>query len=77
MLTPKAPSVKGDGHEPLRFEPLALPARRERDCPSPEPPPELTLDDKYCRVRHSTHSIDGLSEKDFIYAGQIELLLQP
>jgi len=39
--------------------------------------PELTLGEKYCRVRYSTHSIDELSENDFICASQVELLLQP
>jgi 4a-hydroxytetrahydrobiopterin dehydratase len=34
--------------------------------------PDLEVGYNYCRVRYSTHSIDGLSENDFICAAKID-----
>lgn len=39
--------------------------------------PELSLGYNYCTVKYSTHSIQGLSENDFICAANIDALLLP
>lgn len=36
--------------------------------------PDLEVAYRQCRVRYSTHAIDGLSENDFISAAKIEAL---
>jgi 4a-hydroxytetrahydrobiopterin dehydratase len=36
--------------------------------------PDLEVGYNYCRVRYSTHAIDGLSENDFICAAKIDRL---
>lgn len=36
--------------------------------------PDLEVAYRQCRVRYSTHAIDGLSENDFICAAKIEAL---
>jgi 4a-hydroxytetrahydrobiopterin dehydratase len=36
--------------------------------------PDLELGYSYCRVRFTTHAIQGLSENDFICAAKIDLL---
>ena len=36
--------------------------------------PDLEVGYDYCRVRYSTHAIDGLSENDFICAAKIDRL---
>ncbi len=38
--------------------------------------PDLEVSYKQCRVRYSTHAIQGLSENDFICAAKIEKLLE-
>ena len=37
--------------------------------------PDLELGYNYCRVRFTTHEIDGLSENDFICAAKLDALL--
>ncbi|MFT3850304.1 MAG: 4a-hydroxytetrahydrobiopterin dehydratase [Propionivibrio sp.] len=37
--------------------------------------PDLAVGFRECRVRYSTHAIDGLSENDFICAAKIDALL--
>ena len=37
--------------------------------------PDLEVGYNYCRVRYSTHAIDGLSENDFICAAKINALI--
>jgi len=37
--------------------------------------PELEVSYKHCLVHYSTHSVDGLSENDFICAAKIERLV--
>jgi 4a-hydroxytetrahydrobiopterin dehydratase len=39
--------------------------------------PDLEVGYNYCRVRYTTHSIDGLSENDFICAAKIDLIAVP
>jgi 4a-hydroxytetrahydrobiopterin dehydratase len=39
--------------------------------------PDLEVGYKECRVRYSTHAIDGLSENDFICAAKIDALQAP
>jgi 4a-hydroxytetrahydrobiopterin dehydratase len=36
--------------------------------------PDLEVGYNYCRVRYSTHAVDGLSENDFICAAKIDQL---
>jgi 4a-hydroxytetrahydrobiopterin dehydratase len=36
--------------------------------------PDLEVGYSYCRVRYSTHAIDGLSQNDFICAAKIDRL---
>lgn len=36
--------------------------------------PDLEVGYNYCRVKFTTHSIDGLSENDFICAAKIDLI---
>jgi len=36
--------------------------------------PELEIGYNHCRIKYTSHSINGLSEKDFICAGQINAL---
>ncbi len=36
--------------------------------------PDLEVGYNYCRVRYSTHAIDGLSQNDFICAAKIDRL---
>jgi 4a-hydroxytetrahydrobiopterin dehydratase len=36
--------------------------------------PDLEVGYNYCRVRYSTHAIDGLSDNDFICAAKIDAL---
>lgn len=38
--------------------------------------PDLEVGFNKCRVRYSTHAIDGLSENDFICAAKVEGLLE-
>jgi len=37
--------------------------------------PDLEVSYNYCRVRYSTHAINGLSENDFICAAKVSALL--
>ncbi len=37
--------------------------------------PDLSVSYNQCRVRYSTHAIDGLSENDFICAAKVDKLL--
>ncbi len=37
--------------------------------------PDLEIHYRQCRVRYSTHAIDGLSENDFICAAKIDALI--
>lgn len=37
--------------------------------------PELSVGYKHCKVEYTTHSINGLSENDFICAARIDALL--
>lgn len=39
--------------------------------------PEMEIAYKTCRVRFTTHTIDGLSANDFLCAHRIEALLRP
>lgn len=39
--------------------------------------PELLVGYSECRVTYRTHSIDGLSENDFICAAKLDALLEP
>ena len=36
--------------------------------------PDLEVGYNYCRIRYSTHAIEGLSENDFICAAKIDTL---
>ena len=36
--------------------------------------PDLEVGYNYCRVRYSTHAIDGLSDNDFICAAKLDAL---
>ena len=38
--------------------------------------PELTISYNKCKVEYTTHSIDGLSENDFICAAKVDALLK-
>jgi 4a-hydroxytetrahydrobiopterin dehydratase len=37
--------------------------------------PDLEVGYNYCRVKYSTHAIDGLTENDFICAAKVENLI--
>ena len=37
--------------------------------------PEMTVGYNYCKISYSTHSIDALTENDFICAAKIDLLV--
>ncbi len=39
--------------------------------------PDLEVSFRKCRVRYSTHAIDGLSENDFICAAKTDQLVNP
>ena len=39
--------------------------------------PDLEVGYNYCRVRYSTHAIDGLSENDFICAAKVDEIFAP
>lgn len=39
--------------------------------------PELRVGHHHCRVRYHTHSLDGLSDNDFICAARIDALVEP
>lgn len=36
--------------------------------------PDLEIGFNYCRIKYTTHAIDGLSENDFICAAKIDLI---
>jgi len=38
--------------------------------------PELTISYNKCKVEYTTHSVNGLSENDFICAAKIDALLK-
>jgi 4a-hydroxytetrahydrobiopterin dehydratase len=57
-------------HETMAFvNALAWVAHRE------DHHPDLEVSYKQCRVRYNTHTVDGLSENDFICAAKLDALV--